>query len=652
MARDQPGRNFSTQIERVQSLPDCTQDSAYPRYGATSDISVSVDASSDETRWAELFRILLDPGTTAYALAPTDRANEPVKVNSGDAVDLMAEAERAGAGQAIWAVVAPLRADLLVLDIDECADEVWSTIRDAAADVGAGIVHCATSGRPNCLHAAFTVPTPHAYARLEEVLADLRERHGPYLPAGAAIDVRGRKPIRLPGSASLKGHGHCTVVDEYTLAPITAIEEAVTRAANAAATDTLTQPAAHPGIAEAPALLPSDDHSESQGLQWESPRAWRARKRMSPAEWRMLNTTTPTDRSLAATEAAWLLWRHGVRSFAAARWWYERMPAFAKFRDRDVDTHRKAGRRGPMRWESCRQHWESVVRRARAHRPAIPASDQAVIDAALEEISWWPEADLSAAAAVIVHQRYRDGHGLTARPVARRDLSTWLHLSDGAASRTLQELVRRGVLVLVERWSEGNPRHANLYTLAVPSRIYRGEVAHDVTSPASVPTLTHPLWAHLGHSCRRVWTALQTLPSPTTSRIATALAMPTGDQTYGVLRSLHQLGELGLAQRLGHGRGTRWAPASTTPDDAAASCGALERARQISARVVAERRCWHAESRSEQARSRRGLEVLRARLTHADALPGMVYAFTSRKTSPAQRRAGSRYRRTVRDGPG
>lgn len=651
MAEGQPGRKFSTQIERVSLLRDCTQDSAYPRYAASSDISVSADASSDETRWAELFRILLDPGTTAYALAPTDRANEPVKVNSGDAVDLMTEAERAGAGQAIWAVVAPLRADLLVLDIDECADEVWPTIRDAAADVGAGIVHCATSGRPNCLHAALTVPTPHAYARLEEIFADLRERHAPYLPAGAAIDVRGRKPIRLPGSASLKGHGHCTVVDEYTLAPITAIE-AVKRAVDAAADD-VTQPATPGGTAEAtPVLLPSDDHSESHGLQWESPRAWRARQRMSPDEWRKLNTTNPADRSMAATEAAWLLWRHGVRSFAAARWWYEHLPAFAKFRDRDVDAHRKAGRRGPIRWEACQQHWQSIVRRARAHRPAIPASDQAVIDAALEEISWWPEADLAAAAAVIVHQRYRDGHGITARPVARRDLSTWLHLSDGTAARTLQALVRRGLLVLVERWPEGNPRHANLYTLAVPSRIYRGKVAHDVTSPRVRTTLTHPLWAQLGHTCRRVWAALQTLPSPTTSRIATLLGLPTGDQTYGVLRSLHHLGELGLVQRTGRGRGTRWVLGATTPDDAAATCGALDRARQISARVVAERRCWHAESRSEQDRSRRGLEVLRRRLTHADAIPGMVHAFTARTESSPQRRSGSRYRRTARDGPG
>lgn len=649
MARDQPGKNFSTQIERVQSLPDCTQDSAYPRYGATSDISVSVDASSDETRWAELFRILLDPGVIAYALAPTGRANEPVKVNSGDAVDLMVEAERAGAGRAIWAVVAPLRADLLVLDIDECADEVWPTIRDVAADVGAGIAHCAMSGRPNCLHVALTVPTRLAHARLIEVIAELRSHHGPYLSVGAAIDVRGRKPIRLPGSASLKGHAHCTVVDEYTLAEITAIA-AAKRAADAVAAIP-TSPAVDSGTVE-PSLPLSDEDIESHGLQWESPRAWRARQRMSPADWRLLNATNPADRSLAATEAAWLLWRHGVRSFAAARWWYERMPAFAKFRDRDVDSHRKAGGRGPMRWESCRRHWESVVRRARSHRPAIPAVEQAVINAALEEISWWPEADLSAAAAVIIHQRYRDGHGITARPVARRDLSTWLHLSDGTATRTLQELVRRGLLVLAGRWPESNPRHANLYSLAIPARIYRGKVAHDVTSP-TVPTLTHPLWAQVGHHCRRVWTLLTTLPSPTTSRIASELGLAPGDQTYGALRALHQLGELGLVQRIGRGRGTRWALAELSPDDAAASCGALDRARQISARVVAERRCWHAESRSEQASSKRGLEVLRTRLTHADALPGMVYSLSAaRHGVPTPRRAGPRYRRVPREVPG
>ncbi|MGK2321223.1 hypothetical protein ACSJLP_27480 [Gordonia rhizosphera NBRC 16068] len=607
------------------------------------------DSIAVESKWCELYRLLLAPGTVAYALAPTARSNKPIKVNSGDAGALMSEAERAGAGHAAWAVVAPLRADLLVLDIDECADVVWPTLRDAAADVGAGVAHCAASGRPDCLHVALACPTDLAMQYLLRLVEDLRRRHGPALSETAGIDVRGRKPIRLPGSVSLKGHAPCVAVDEHTLAPITAIA-AAHRAAAALEELPHTERVPRPTIA-APRL---DDHAaaedEASGLQWEAPRAWRARTPLSAEDWHVLNDLG-ADRSLAATDGAWRLWRHGLRSFAAARWWYERLPCFTKFRDRDLEAHRKRGGRGPMRWDACQSHWNSIVRRARAHQPEIPVADQAVIDAVLEELTWWPEADLAATAAALIYHRFADGHGIHARPIARRDLNTLMHFSDGTASRTLGELARRGVLTLVERWPANNPRRANLYTLTVPPRIYRGDRAHDVTSPPARTSLPHPLWGQVGHKIRRTWLQLTSLgQAVSTKALARTTGTPAGDHSHGLLQHLHTLETLGLVTRSGRGRGTLWqaAPGSTL-DVAARACGATDRSRQISARVVAERRCWHSETRSEQARSKRGLQILRERLTHSDATATVLPFPDARRSS----RHTSRHRRRVpqQDGP-
>lgn len=598
-----------------------------------------------ESRWSELYRWLLAPGTVAYALAPTGRSNEPVKVGAGNASELITEAEKAGAGRAVWAVVAPLRPDLLVVDLDECADVMWPAIRDAAEDYGAAVAHVAASGRPNCLHVALA-PTPAARIELVHTIARTFEFHRPALPASAAADIRGRKPIRLPGSCSLKGAAPCVSVDTDTLRPITAVA-AARRAADAVqqtpprVSDVNTVATGNRAF-----VSPSLESAESDSaLQTEAPRAWRARQRLSAEDWSVLNNASTHDRSLAATEGAWRLWQHGIRSFAAARWWYERMPCFGKFRERDLEAHEQRGGRGPMRWEACGRHWSSIVRRARAHQPTIPAQDQAVIDAALSEVSRWNDYELAATAEALIHERFANGHGIHARPVARRDLSMLMHFTDGTATRVLRELQRRQLLQLVEQWPASNPRHANLYTLSIPSPIYRGKPAHDVTSPLRSPSLLHPLWACLGHTERALWTALSSSsPQQSTSSLATRLGLPRGDHSYGVLRALHRLAELGLVSRIGRGRGTSWTlNSAVTLDAAAEAIGAADRSEQLHARVIAERRCWHSETRSEQARSRRGLAVLRARLTHADAQPtspaGLFAVSTSwPPTSQARRR--------------
>jgi hypothetical protein len=365
-----------------------------------------------------------------------------------------------------------------------------------------------------------------------------------------------------------------------------------------------------PAPSAIPLPLPIDNDTR---LVTEAPRAWRRRASFTPEEWATLNDDTRRDRSAAATDAAWVLWRHGIRSATAALWWYQRTAAFGKFRLRDEESRRDGN---APDWSACRQHWASIAQRAKAFRPEIPASDRRTLDAAREEIRWWSDADLQAAAAVLI-DRFSDGYGLTGRPIARRDLQLALHLSDGVASDRLAALVKRGLLVVSHPWSSSAPREATRYDLAVPSPTYRGETDHDVTSPA-LP-LHHALWGLLRHTSRRALLALLHHPGSPTRTLAAALGLPPGDATHGTLHLLRQLEHAGLATRAGTGRGTTWSAPSTVDLDAAARrTGALTRAQELAARICGERACWHAESPAETARTLRGLHVLRARLTHAD----------------------------------
>ncbi|MGI6797878.1 hypothetical protein ACCO46_14690, partial [Gordonia sihwensis] len=63
-------------------------------------------------------------------------------------------------------------------------------------------------------------------------------------------------------------------------------------------------------------------------------------------------------------------------------------------------------------------------------------------------------------------------------------------------------------------------------------------------------------------------------------------------------------------------RNRTWARSTMTLEAAAETSGAATRARELATRINGERASWHAESRKESARARRGLEVLRKRLHH------------------------------------
>lgn len=375
------------------------------------------------------------------------------------------------------------------------------------------------------------------------------------------------------------------------------------------------QPSSVASLAPVSLLDEPTGSSDIGGLQWHPPRAWRRRQTITTDQWRLLNgTPVAPHRSAAATAAAWVLWDIGLRSFAAARWYYLNCAAFAKFRERDRQNERPD-------LPACAAHWSAIAARARNYRPTVNPADSELISDARTIVATWNDPALVAAGLAVIINRFADGHGLIARPIAKRDLSVWMHVCDSTAHRLLRSLEEQGLIVCARAWADGPPAEATLWTLQVPADQTRGKCTHDVTATPS-PTLLHPLWGQLGYASGRVWLYLHThqTSSLTTSAIKTACALPRGDTSCGTLHTLRRLVELGLATRTGHGPATRWAVA-THPgalDEVARQTGATQRALENRARVHADRAVWHAEGPHERAVKLRHLQVLRSRLVHTD----------------------------------
>lgn len=625
-------------------MVDWSQGSAHPDQGAsTIDIaSAARPASPGADALADLAALLADRATRAWALSAVagGRDNDAVKRASGSADVLVREADPT------WAVVVRPSPDLLVFDLDECADLTLSGLCEAAEDAATAVVAVVDSGRHNCRHLWLAPPTDHARTKILETAEWLRDLH--QLPA-TAVDERSGKTIRLPGSASLKtGANHSRVVDldDVEVPPHTALAQARTALASVhveVPSRSMTKvstarpwPRTRKATRRVPstAPLPFPERETGAHLVVDAPRAWRRRSKIDSDGWAILNDSATTDRSATATAAAWILFRHGIRSFAAARWWYQNFPAFNKFRHRDEEKATRTS--SPNQWESCRQHWETVRERGVKHRPDIPAADQKVLDAARREALSLDDPLLQAAALVIIDQRFATGHGLTSRPIARRDLQLWLHLSDGTAADTIARLKSCGILSVAVSHSPSDPRTATTYNLQAGSTPV--DSAHDVTNPRVPPlrTLTHPLWGLLGHPTRMAWETLSTSPTALSTRdLAAMTGLPHGDHKSGLLRLLRSLRSIGLAKSTGVGRWLRWSvPRTASLDVAAEESGATTRARELAARINAERAAWHAETRAEAGRAVRGLAVLRSRLHDADAIGSSRSSWVGRGQAP------------------
>ena len=565
---------------------------------------------------AQLADLLSEPGSRAWALAATKRDNVADKVQSGTPSELI----RIGLAQRSelpWAIVVRPHPSLIVYDLDECSGLVLPDLLEATAEAGATVVARVASGRPDCCHLWIAPPTAAARQLIEDRAHWLRRTHD---LAPDALDDRSGRRMRLPGSPSLKARAHPAILVHPETGDPEPASAAVARVQSFDAPPAEKPTRRHPRRKpRRPALgqpLPDVDTAIDavDGFQTVSPRAWRRRTPLTTEDWKTLTTEPLDDRSAAATRAAWVLWRHGVRSEAAAVTWYRQMPAFTKFTSRETDP-----KTGSPNWVACRAHWRSIVDRAKDHRPHVSEKDTSAIALAREEIPWITDPRLQAAAHVILARVFDTGHGITDRPIARRDIQSWLHVADGVATQILRGLTALGFLTVCTPWSPTAPRRATTYSLGVPAKSTRGDRAHDVTPPS----VAHPLWGLLGHPARRLWELLRSSRAPLPLRtLAESLGLPPGDHSFGTRRLLALLQSAGLVRPSSEGRTQLWAlDHDVTLDAAAERTGADRRARELAARLVGERKAWHAESRTEGARALRGLAVLRTRLTHRDAVP-------------------------------
>ena len=658
-------------------MGDWSQGSAYPLGGATADCVSDHDSDTSTTvsRWAELYRLLLAPATEGYALRAVP-GQAPVREASGDPAELIAQAEHAGAGKAVWAIVAPLRPDLLVIDLDHCADLVLRPILDSVDDAAGQVAYLAASGSEDSVHVSIACPTGASRAYLLDRIRAIRaaERLSP-----TTLDIRtATQFLRLPGSAPLKADGGwCYPIDE-TGQRMTA--PAATRRAHRAVLElptTLvglpaitaadrTRPPVASAVSSTSAAAAGDTGSKSRTSPaqvdedvdvdaWstsidalEQPCAWRPRKPFTPRQWAILHhTPTEGHRSHAATAAAWVLWQYGIRSWQRAAGWYRSSPAFVKFAQRD---------------DGGRAHWETIKARATAHRPADPAGDD-LIRTVLTEISCWDDADLVAAAVACITHRFSDGHGVDGRPIAWRDLALWLNISHTAAGRRIHGLIDRGLLHITAPHDRATaPQAATCYSLRTPPERYRTDLHHDVTEGGAkkAPAILHPVWGTLTHTAYWLWSHLSPTTSLPTAALAQATGLPAGTTTHGALRLLHTLEKYGLATREGQGRATRWLRGSQSLTAAATTCGADTHHHELHTIITGERAAWHAptvrKSKSLHARLRayrRQQNRPRERVPEeTGATPQLPLVFGPAKVPPQSRRAQTHLRSSRPPGRG
>ena len=599
-------------------MEDWSQGSAYPLGDATpdrvSDHESDTDTSVVGSRWVDLYRLLLTPGTDGYALRAVP-GSAPVREASGDPAELISQAEQAGAGQAVWAIVAPVRPDLVVVDLDHCADRVLTSILDSADDAAAQVAYLAASGSPDSVHVALACPTEASRDYLLERITTIRTWEG---LSPTELDLRtAHQFLRLPGSAPLKpGGGWCYPIDEYgarmtataatmradrairelptLLTPVPAVDvdnrhgraaapPSSSRASTSARPTGSSMPPTPREDDDAPADTdPTDVDGESSSGEYEQPRAWRPRRPFTAQQWAALHHT-PTEgfRSHAATAAAWVLWQYGIRSWRRAAGWYRSCPAFTKFAERD---------------DGGRAHWESIKAHATSYRPPDPAGDD-LIRTVLTEIATWDDPALVAAAYAAITHRFDDGYGTDHRPIAWRDMALWLNVSHDTAGRRLRGLVDRGLLTISRPHDRATaPHQATCYSLCTPPEIYRTDVRHDLTHEGGEkePPILHRAWGVLGHHAWSLWTRLDPTTGTPTTTLSTLTGLRPGTLSHGTRRILELLAEHGLAVREGQGRATRWLRGPQSLTAAADACGATTHHSELAETITGEREAWHA----------------------------------------------------------
>ncbi len=464
----------------------------------------SPDAGSAPPRWSELYKLIVDFSVPGRALTKgADCTDGAQSLKPGNPIALIAEAEALGGGDAGHAVVARIRPDLLTVDLDGCADVMQSGVLDAAEMVGAPLVYLAASGSPDSVHMVFAPPTGWARTHLSSQIDEIR--------AWAGYDTRTvdvltpARYLRLPGSASLKPGGEfCRPIDVDGTPLSAAAAAARARAAlvsitpstrydvgdtTPVASERRLQPTNVGGDAATAARIvrTSSEDALPVVVTDVAPRAWRLRKRFSATDWGLFMSHPPVGRrSDRATEAAWRLWQSGIRDWSISGWYYRNCSVFKKFAERDSTAP-----------GSSRAHWESIATRARAHRPPLSSAEHAIIDRVGQQLCNWTDrpAQTIAMLAILEH-RFTDGHGLTDRPIAVRDLMSWLNLASiGTAKALLDGLVEQRALAVSNPYAQTAPREASRYSLVDPEVVLsQSYPEHDVTilcTPTPPPSPLH-----------------------------------------------------------------------------------------------------------------------------------------------------------------
>lgn len=552
---------------------------------------------ADGARYADLVALLVDPTQPARLLESTGRDNQARAVGEGDAAQLMLQADHTNG----LVVVAPIRPDLVTLDLDGCASVVRPELLHAAEQVGASLVYLAASGSVDSEHAVFGCPSAQARARLVDLVEQVR------LWAGVSARQLDHRQgvggaLRLPGSASLKDAAAQSVPIGLDGRRLSA-HSAALRALDALAAVGLPTDYRPVSVAHSPSAA-----TVSAPAVGPTVRAWRRRDRFTPEQLAALELVPGpgADRSVLACRAAWALWCHGVRSWDEARAHYATRSVFGKYSAR--------ADRGRSHWTRQAQLWAS-------YRGAVSADDRARCDAWLELAGTWTDHDAAAAAVAVIAHRYLDGRGLVGRPVAVRDLALWLGCSAREAHRRVRGLVDLGVLEVARSHYDGPASEASRYTLGTPgltAELYRGDLPHDADTPMGGGPLDpavvlSPVWSVLGHRARAVWSLLGEA-GQTTVVLAAGAGVATGDPSYGARLSLDALVGAGLAVRSGRGRSLRWSRGEVGLDAAGVAVGAGAVLAALAQVVAAERSVWHSGSEVDRLAAGEALDALRAGL--------------------------------------
>ena len=518
-------------------------------------------------------------------------------------------------------VVAELRPDLVVLDLDGCATRaVITELGTIATAQGARLAYRAASGSRASEHHAYAVPSAARGAFVTAVEC-LRDAWG-YTRTDQPREKDGKRPkvieiregdgggVRLPFSAPIKTGGRPV----QPLHPDTGVAVDPWECLDALETAlrAVGLPEQHPGrprrstrrttaptAPDAGVLDTLDALEVSARDAGTGAAALRAARRgmksrpdgladLEPGERAALECSPEVgQRSDAALRAGRVLWAHGYRAWADAAPLVEKYPAFVKWQTRP----------DAAAW------WARESARWAAWRAAVSDADAAVVESWREHGRFMPPALETALHGVLVVMEQRGS--VTACPVAVRDVV----VVGGAAStrsawRRLTELVDAGVLEVSRGWADGPAEESTRYTLSEPAKLpqlFTGGGA----APGRALSPLHPLWAEIGPGPRRTLEHLTAAESWTLTGLSTA----TGYDPRTVRAHVREMERVGLVVATGR----RWSAAPVLDLD-----GAGERVDAVGAHarrcelVEVERAAWRAETVAEQDRAARDLETARA----------------------------------------